>query len=44
MKGIPEFILSKIAEILDCYDKETAVAEGFLSSVARNVEQPTRGS
>ncbi len=30
MKGIPEFILSKIAEILDCYDKETAVAEGFL--------------
>ena len=30
MKGIPEFILSKIAEILDCYDKETTVAEGFL--------------
>jgi len=30
MKGIPEFILSKIAEILDCYDKETTVSEGFL--------------
>ncbi len=30
MKGIPEFILSKIAVILDCNDKETTVAEGFL--------------
>jgi len=30
MKGIPEFILSKIAEIPDSYDKETTVAEGFL--------------
>ncbi|HBO35644.1 MAG TPA: hypothetical protein DD633_03565 [Sphaerochaeta sp.] len=30
MKGIPEFILSKIAEILDSYDKEATVAEGFL--------------
>ena len=30
MQGIPEFILSKIAEIIDSYDKETTVVEGFL--------------
>jgi transposase-like protein len=30
MKRIPDFILSKIAEILDSYDKEAAVAEGFV--------------
>ncbi|MGE4465145.1 hypothetical protein [Sphaerochaeta sp.] len=30
MKGIPEFILSKIVEILDSYDKESTVAEGIL--------------
>jgi len=28
MKGIPDFILSKIAEILESYDKEATVAEG----------------
>jgi hypothetical protein len=28
IKGIPEFILSKIAEIIDSYDKEITVAEG----------------
>jgi hypothetical protein len=30
MKGIPEFILSRIAEILDSYDKESTIAEGIL--------------
>ena len=30
LKGMPELLLSKIAEILDYYDKETAVAEGIL--------------
>jgi len=30
IKGIPEFILSKIAEIIDSYDKEITVAESFM--------------
>lgn len=30
MKRIPEFILSRIAEILDSYDKESTIAEGIL--------------
>ncbi|RFU96263.1 hypothetical protein DYP60_01470 [Sphaerochaeta halotolerans] len=30
MKGIPDFILSKIAEIPDSYDKEATVAEGSI--------------
>jgi translation initiation factor 2 beta subunit (eIF-2beta)/eIF-5 len=30
MKGIPEFFLSKIAEIIDSYDKEITVAEGIM--------------
>ena len=30
IKKIPEFILSKIVEILDSYDKESTVAEGIL--------------
>lgn len=30
MKRIPEFILSRIVEILDAYDKESTIAEGIL--------------